>query len=120
MADNKTWMATTAGILDIVAGSLRIIVTLLVALFFAALAIFSRGDMTCFQRFPIAITASVVITLAIFSLIISILSIVGGIYTLQRKQWGMALAGSIAAFFCSFPLGIAAIILIVLSKNEFE
>jgi hypothetical protein len=116
----KTWMATTAGILDIVAGSLRIIVTLLVALVFVAFAIFSRGDVTRFQHLPIAITASVVATLAIFSLIISILSIVGGIYTLQRKKWRMALAGSIAAFFCSFPLGIAAIILIVLSKNEFE
>jgi len=116
----KTWMATTAGILDIVAGSLRLIVVLLVALVLAAFAVFSRGDMTCFQQLPIAITASVVTTLAIFSLIISILSIVGGIYALQRKKWGMALAGSIAAFFCSFPLGIAAIILTVLSKNEFE
>jgi ABC-type dipeptide/oligopeptide/nickel transport system permease component len=91
-----------------------------VALFFAALAIFSRGDVTRFQHLPIAITASVVITLAIFSLIISILAIIGGIYTLRRKNWGMALAGSIAAFFCSCPLGIAAIILIVLSKNESE
>ena len=120
MADNKTWMATTAGILDIVAGSLRLIGVLTVALVLAAFAFFSRGDMTCFQQLPIAITASVLTTLAIFSLIVSILSIVGGIYALRRKNWGMALAGSIAAFFCAAPLGIAAIILIVLAKNEFE
>ncbi|MBN2463117.1 MAG: hypothetical protein JXB43_05900 [Dehalococcoidia bacterium] len=120
MAKKETWMATTAGILNIVAGSLRVIVTLLVALFFAALAIFSRGDMTCLEQLPIAITASVVITLAIFSLIVSILAIVGGIYALRRKNWGMALAGAIAAFFCSAPLGIAAIVFTALSKNEFE
>jgi len=120
MADKKTWMPMTAGILDIVAGSLRIIVILLVALVLAVFAIFTRGDMTCLQQLPIAITASVLITLAIFSLIIGILSIVGGIYALRRKNWGMALAGSIAALFCSPPLGIAAIILVVLSKSEFE
>src|SRR4030043_2268415 len=117
---HKTWMTTTAGILDIVAGSLRLIVILLVALVLAAFAFFSRGDIICFQQFPIAITASVLTTLAIFSLIVSILSIVGGIYALRRKSWGMALAGSIAAFFCAAPLGIAAIVLTALSKNEFE
>jgi len=120
MADNKTWMAMTAGILDIAAGSLRVIVTLFVALLVAALAIFNRGDMTGFEQFPIAITASALATLAIFAFSTSILAIVSGIYALQRKNWGMALAGSIAALFCSAPLGIAAIILIALSKNEFK
>jgi len=116
----KTWMPTATGILNIVAGSFRLILFLLVALVFAVFAIFTHGDMTCFQQFPIAITASVVITLAIFSFIISILSIVGGIYALRRKSWGMALAGSIAAFLCSFPLGVAAIIFTALSKSEFK
>jgi len=117
---NKTWMTTTAGILNIVAGSFRLILVLLVALVLAVFTIFNGGDLACCQQFPIVITASVVTTLAIFSLIISILAIVGGIYALKRKNWGMALAGSIAAFFCSFPLGIAAIVLTALSKNEFE
>ena len=93
---------------------------ILLALFFAALAIFSRGDMACFERFPIAIGASVLITLAIFLLIVSILAIVGGIYALRRKNWGMALTGSIAALVCMAPLGIAAIVLVALSKEDFE
>ena len=120
MADNKTWMATTAGIISIVAGSFRVIVILVMALFFAALAIFSRGDITCLEQLPIAITASILTTLATFALITSILAIVGGIYALRRKKWAMALAGAIAAFFCSAPLGIAAIVFTALSKNEFE
>ena len=50
-----------------------------------------------------------------------ILAIVGGIYALQRKIWGLALAGSIAAFFTpSWVLGVAAIVFTALSKNEFE
>jgi hypothetical protein len=52
--------------------------------------------------------------------VVGILAIVGGIYALQRKIWGLALAGSIAAFFPSWILGIAAIVFIALSKNEFE
>ena len=52
--------------------------------------------------------------------IIGILAIVGGIYALRRKIWGLALAGSIAAFFPSWILGLTAIVLTALSKNEFE
>jgi hypothetical protein len=52
--------------------------------------------------------------------IVGILAIVGGIYALRRKIWGLALAGSIAAFFPSWLLGIAAIVLTALSKKEFE
>jgi len=116
----KTWKPTVAGILDIVAGSFGLVLGLLVVLGFAAFAIFSRTDSTYLQQLPGAIIASVLITLALVSLIISILALVGGIYALKRKKWGVALAGSIAALFGSTPLGIAAIILIVLSNNEFE
>jgi hypothetical protein len=35
-------------------------------------------------------------------------------------MWRLALAGSIAAFFGSQPLGVAAIIFTALSKKEFE
>jgi len=46
---------------------------------------------------------------------------VGGVYALQRKKWGLALVGSIAAFFPpKWILGIAAIVLTVLAREEFE
>lgn len=48
------------------------------------------------------------------------IAIVGGVYALQRKRWGMALAGSIAAFIPSRIFGIVSIILTVLSKSEFK
>ena len=54
--------------------------------------------------------------------IAGILAIVGGIYAIRRKIWGLALAGSICATLSlyTFYLGILAIIFIALSKNEFK
>ncbi len=48
------------------------------------------------------------------------LALTGGIFTLQRKRWGLALAGAIVAILPFSLLGMAAIVLIILSKNEFE
>ena len=42
--------------------------------------------------------------MAIPTLIISIFVLIGGIFTLQRKRWGWALAGSIIAILSFFPL----------------
>ena len=52
--------------------------------------------------------------------IIGILAVIGGIYSLQRKKFGLAVTGSIAAFLPFSLLGLASIILIALSRDEFE
>ena len=48
-----------------------------------------------------------------------LLSAAGGIASLYRKYWGLALAGSIASLLPTLVLGLAAIPLIVMSKREF-
>jgi hypothetical protein len=60
--------------------------------------------------------------LAIPLAILAILAIVGGVYALRRKVWGLALAGSIASLFAPYflLLAIAAIVFTALSKKEFE
>jgi len=58
--------------------------------------------------------------MAIPTLIIAILALVGGIFAVLRKQWGWTLAGSIAAILVFLPLGIASTVLAAQSKNEFE
>ena len=73
-----------------------------------------------FRDFPTSFMAIFMIPWAIFMFTAGILAIVGGTYALRRKKWGVALAGSIAAFFGQSPLGVAAIIFTALSKNEFE
>lgn len=62
---------------------------------------------------------SIIIVLAIFTLL-------GGIMALKRKMWGLALLGAILGlftvglFFTSSILSLIALILIALSKQEFE
>jgi len=116
----KTWMPKVAGIVDIVAGSFGLFFSFMMALWFAFFSIFLPFDAAEFHDFPMSIMAIIMIPWAIFMLIAGILAIAGGIYALKRKRWGLALAGSIGAFFGSSPLGVAAIIFTALSKSEFE
>lgn len=111
MANKKTWMPMTAGILDIISGSCGLIGALVF--------IFLGGVMRFVPDVP-PFLWPIFTALAVPFAIVGILAIVGGIYALQRKIWGLALAGSIAAFFPSWILGIAAIVFTALSKNEFE
>ena len=118
--EKKTWMPPTAGILDIISGSFGlfagIILLALGTLGSGVLRFFEFGISDISPAVILAIFSAVAIPLAIAG----ILAIIGGIYTLQRKMWGLALTGSIAAFFPSRLLGIAAIIFTAISKNEFE
>lgn len=116
----KTWMPKVAGILDIVAGACGIFFMLIWALWFAAFSFLSRSNTAEFHGFPMLFITIIFIPMAIFMLAAGILAIVGGTYALKRKMWKLALAGSIAAFFGSSPLGVAAIIFTALSRSEFE
>ena len=51
---------------------------------------------------------------------IGTLAIVAGISAIRRRRWGWALAGSIAAALVPIPLGIVAIVLLVLSQKMFK
>ena len=59
-------------------------------------------------------------TVAIPVLILGIIAVLGGIYSIKRKAWGLALAGSISGTLLTWFLGIPAIILTIISKKEFE
>lgn len=109
--EKKTWMPTTAGILDIISGSFGLIA-------FCVLAI--AGGIVRFAPNIPKFLPPMFMGLALPLAIVGILAIVGGIYALQRRNWGLALAGSIAAFFPSWLLGIPAIVLTALSRDEFD
>jgi hypothetical protein len=119
----KTWKPTVAGILNIISGAVGSIAVfgLIIAIIVTSGVAYIPGT----EDVPIfvpSLLTGIAVPLAIFS----ILSLVGGIYAVQRKLWGLALAGSIAAIFASIPLlgglpvGITATILTALSRNEFE
>ena len=55
-----------------------------------------------------------------FFTLAGIIAIIGGIFALRKKAWGMALAGSIAGTITFFPCGIPAIVFVSMAKPEFQ
>jgi hypothetical protein len=112
------WMPTAAGVLNIVVGSLSLVAGTIVALlaevfFSASYDYFSGQDVT-------AMFVWLVLFLPL--IIVSLLALIGGIFALKKKAWGLALAGSIGSLLTlwAWPLGIASIVFISLSKSEFK
>jgi hypothetical protein len=103
----KTWKPVAGGVLAIIAGALGVIIGVLFATGVGLLGgIFGMGWLS-----------------AIFAplIVFGIIAIVGGVCSLQRRIWGLALAGSICALIGPwFLLGILAIIFVSLGKREFK
>jgi len=57
--------------------------------------------------------------IGIIGLLLGALGIVGGIFAVNRKTWGLALAGAIASSILFFPLGIVAVIFVSMAQPEF-
>ena len=112
----KTNKPTVAGILAIISGVL--------GLPWAVCLFIGYGVVTGALGIPTGyipgFVPAIVLGMAIPTLILAILALVGGIYAVQRKIWGLALAGSIAAILVFLPLGIPSLIFAAQSKNEFE
>jgi hypothetical protein len=116
MRDN----ARIGGVLSIVAGGWGILwalgsillISLVTLVPFDSLEPAPQGDLLFIALFFYLIFGG-------FFLITGALAIVGGIFALKKKHWGLALAGAIAGTIVLFPCGIPAIIFISLGKPEF-
>jgi hypothetical protein len=60
--------------------------------------------------------------MAVYLAVAGMLAVVGGLFAAQRKNWGLALAASIAAFlsFGGAVLGVPAMVFIAISRKEFS
>ena len=112
---DKSWMPTLAGILDIVSGAMALIGFL--ALAFSAVIVGSVPDG---QEFPLPSVVGLLGCLSLVILVVAVVAVVGGIFVLQHRQWGWAVAGSIAATLACPPLGIPAVVLTVLAQEELQ
>jgi uncharacterized membrane protein HdeD (DUF308 family) len=113
----KPWMPAVAGILDIVSGFLGLLAGIFLTLapqFIGAISRMPRFGMH--PQLPEAFYPGLGAAL----IVIGILSIIGGVYALRIKGWGMALTGSICATLCGRLLGVVALIFTVLSKPDFK
>lgn len=111
--DGKTWKPTAAGILGIIAGVTGVIIGMVLA----SLGIAGGGILAVFG---LPALGGMIAGAAAIPLILGIVAIVGSIYSLMRRHWGLALAGSICSLFCVWFLGIPAIIFVILGKGEFK
>lgn len=112
----KTSKPTTAGILNIITGALGVLCAISYFIGFGVVS----GALDIPTGYIPEFVPGMVMGTAIVTLLIAVLALVGGIFGVQRKQWGWALAGSIAAIFAFLPLGIASTVLTAQSKGEFE
>jgi hypothetical protein len=112
--------ATVAGALDIVAGISGLVggIPLLVLALVGSgvLGTLSAPELKLLAIIPLALF----LPLAILCFLGGLLAIAGGIAAFNRRRWGLALAGSIAAVFGFFPLGVAAVIFTILAEPEFH
>jgi hypothetical protein len=99
-----------AGWLDIAAGIIGL-------LFVAFLTILAIGFAVGFGN-PIELSQARIWLMLFVLAVPGILAIVGGVFSLRRRAWILSLIGSI----CAVPLGlgIIAVVLQVLSRNEFN
>ena len=118
----KTWKPTTAGILTIIAGASGIGGGTFIVLYGGLLGLGGALAETLGERMSafIAILAGMIGAFGISMIGIGIVAVICGIFTLRRKFWGLALAGTILATICSTLLGILAIIFVSMSKKEFS
>ena len=109
------------GILSIVSGTLGFIAITFLITFGATFGSDIAHDILRSLGFwQVGLPLKTISFIAIPLIIINAVAIIGGIYAIQRRGWGLALAGSICAIFPSRLLGIPAIIFIALSRKEFE
>jgi hypothetical protein len=121
----KPWMPVVAGILDIISGSVGVVMGLFMALHLhAARAIQGAqrfgGHAGALPAVPPAIFPGMGTGLGIALIVIGVLAIVGGIFSLRIKAWGLALAGAIGGVITGRLLGVLALIFVVLSRKDFQ
>jgi hypothetical protein len=100
------------GILMMISGSLGILGTISYWIGFGeAGSGFGKGDMPPF-------VPSIIFGLPIPALFIALFDLVGSIFAISRRKWALSLICAIAAALSLILLGIPAIVLIALSKDE--
>ncbi len=116
----KSWMPLTAGVLCIVAGSLGLLGCLIFGLMMLGMGSFASSSWGWGARMPSMMPTWLFPLLCIPFFFIALLAILGGIFSIKARYWGWALAGSIAALFPWWVLGVPAIVFVILGKDEYK
>ena len=117
MDNNKS---TVAGILDITAGIFGLVGGIpLLVLAIGGASVLGMVDDVEANRVAF-VPLALFLPLAVFCFVAGFVAVIGGIAAINRRRWGLAVAGSIAAIFGFFPVGVAAVIFTILAESEFR
>ena len=106
----RTTLPIVAGVMNIVIGSINLLGVIGVGIAIAVV----------WSQVGVDSTALTVLWIVFAVLLVfSLPSLIGGIHAIQRKNWAIALIGSIASFLTWFIIGLIPLILVILSKDEF-
>ena len=110
----KEWKATSGGIMCLIAGAWGVMSGVI-------LAFITSNYPTVWIRLS-PMETLVVNRLAPFGIALGLVAILGGVYALRRRRWGLALAGAICAAMIPPPLflGVLAIVFIAIGREEFK
>jgi len=112
-------MPTAGGVLNITSGGIRLLNSLVVC----AVIIVYRIDFSFFDfkgEFGLLVAIlTIYLASGAVTFILGIISIVGGVYSLKRKRWGWALAGSICSTLPFTITGVPALVFVIMGKKEF-
>jgi hypothetical protein len=114
--------AKTSGILSIVSGVFGLLemIMLIVFTFFFRTLIGLDPVSAEMEAQVLGMVIWIYVGAGIFSGILGVIGIIGGVYALKRRYWGWALTAAIAGTLNFFPTGIPAIIFAAMGKTEFE
>ena len=117
--------AKIGGILSIVAGAFAVFYLLGVLFMMLVFSIAETDTRFYYNGYGYAEGTFIVmmvvwIAFAAFFILMGVLGVIGGIFAIKRKHWGLALAGAIGGTITFFPVGIPAIVFVALGKGEFE
>jgi len=120
----QTKWAMAGGILSIVSGVLGILTGIALALigvFFNWLISFSESSVG-YDPAAEGIATFIAVIYGVMGIgycLLGVLALVGGIFCIRRKVWGLALAGAIASVLTFLPTGVVAIIFTSMARLEF-
>lgn len=115
----KTWKPTTAGVLEIVGGAFQLVAGAAVILVAGGIA----GGMRLAElpRLAFAVPLPLIGGVGLPFIVLGTVALAGGISALQRKRWGLALAGGICTLLpMQTLLGVLAIVFVAMSRDEFS
>jgi hypothetical protein len=116
--------AKIGGILSIVAGAMGCVSALGSIIFAVFMVLVNNGQFIYDGYYSpdnvFNIIMLICIICSVIGILFSVLAIVGGIFALRKKNWGLALAGAIAGVLAFFPCGVVALVFTTMSKPEFS